>query len=408
MVGIAMAQPAMMTKGNKMLVSVGDSMDIQISETRDVLHPEIVGAWDYDSIPHPETPLMCPAFNGDWTTRVEYSWYIWETSWEEYSSEYPTLWCLPLESGYIKVTVGDNEGNTGVDSIWFNVKSTVSPMQDFIMEIGDDLYPTFSGIATPEHYNFYVLKSYSANNFGWDVDFLLSPGQWSWTDEDAHYSEDSLWVYRGLLFDTCRGIDIEQWVPGMLLKCEQVGSGYFLDMHTLLQTDGQLFQDIYGIQFVYFVYTVDQYGNRHHFIQNGEPVVLPDNATRWEIPGEHIDPYYQCGISQVLDDGSYKLVSLSNKIPNPLLDPTGLTEVQDLSVSVYPNPNNGTFTVLGNGILRIVDLLGQSVLSERIDGEKTVTLPVGMYFVSVNESIRKVIVDWTMYTLCSLLQRVFL
>ena len=64
---------------------------------------------------------------------------------------------------------------------------------------------------------------------------------------------------------------------------------------------------------------------------------------------------------------------------------------------VYPNPNNGTFTVEGEGRLKVFNLLGQAVIDRDLDGKLTLTLPSGMYLVRlvngmVNET-RKVVVE---------------
>jgi hypothetical protein len=64
---------------------------------------------------------------------------------------------------------------------------------------------------------------------------------------------------------------------------------------------------------------------------------------------------------------------------------------------VWPNPNNGTFTVEGEGHLKVFNLLGQAVIDRDLDGKLTLTLPSGMYLVRlvngmVNET-RKVVVE---------------
>ena len=223
------------------------------------------------------------------------------------------------ENGYIKVTVGDNYGQTGTDSIWFNVKDPVSPLGDFIMEIGDDLYPTFSGIATQEHEKLSIVGGTIPGEYTHYEEFFLSPGEWHYEDINAFYSDDSLWVYYGYIFDTCES-RLYFTLPGLLLNVENENENWYLSTKTLLQNDNGYFQyGNIGYYFVYLIYTIDQYGNRHHFLdENGNPIILPSETTSWQIPGPHIDPYYQCGVAKVLEDGTYELLSLSNKVPNPL------------------------------------------------------------------------------------------
>lgn len=59
---------------------------------------------------------------------------------------------------------------------------------------------------------------------------------------------------------------------------------------------------------------------------------------------------------------------------------TGVDENQDL-MRVYPNPSAGVVTVEGTGRLVVVNTLGQQVLSCVVDGQATINLPVGLYFV---------------------------
>ena len=121
--------------------------------------------------------------------------------------------------------------------------------------------------------------------------------------------------------------------------------------------------------------------------------MLQPEVTAWQIPGPHIDPYYQCGVGRQLDDGSYVLLSLSNKVPNPWPDTDGIVQNDDSSFSVYPNPTNGTFTVEGTGQMTITNVLGQTVLAREIDGMENVELPRGMYFVKLNGQTRKIVVE---------------
>ena len=50
-------------------------------------------------------------------------------------------------------------------------------------------------------------------------------------------------------------------------------------------------------------------------------------------------------------------------------------------LKVYPNPSEGSFFVEGTGKLMVVNALGQLILTRDIDGQTTLTLPAGLYFV---------------------------
>lgn len=63
------------------------------------------------------------------------------------------------------------------------------------------------------------------------------------------------------------------------------------------------------------------------------------------------------------------------------------------SLNVYPNPTQGQITVEGTGLMVVVNLLGQEVLSQQIDGKATIELPKGIYLVRVNNAMSKVVVE---------------
>lgn len=389
---IAMAQPATMTKGkiDSKSTKVDNKEVCQDKGTMDILDVEIITEYG-ETFQHPETELLCP-FARWFMTNNEYSWYRWESTFMTgIIGEDPYIRYHVTSPGYIKVTVGDDNGNTGSDSIWFNIKP-VYQMENFIMEIGDDHYPTFSGIVAPDHTMIIFERENYPGTAGYDQNPPISPGDWSWRDADAHYDENNLWLYLEILFDTCDYEPLVTRIPGLLLDTKEENDNWYLDMKTLIQTDNGYYYNNYGIEFVYFVYTVDGDGVRHHFIdETGQPVILPQDATTWQIPGPHADKEYQCGVAQITEDG-YKLLSLSNKVENPLIDPTGLQE-QTNSISIYPNPAQGRFTVKGTGGMTVSNLLGQVVLVKEIDGQTTVALPQGMYFVKLGNEIRKIVVE---------------
>ena len=386
-IGIAMAQPAMSPIGSENVSTTVESLFTCEQGVREVLPVEIVSL-DGDHFPRPMTELSCPGGIG-FMTLEQYEWYLWETSFVADGGIYDhwDFGCLRLHSGYVKVTVGDAQGNTGTDSIWFPIKES-QMLENFMMEVGDDLYPTFSGTALPEHVRLRMYR-YNHGTVVGQQQFMLEPGYWEFRDENAYYQDGELWEYMFQLLDTCYST-LEYDILGMLLETSQVGDDWKLLTKTELSQNGGLFGPY---EFVYFVYTIDENGVRHHFMQGDQPVKLDQYTSEWTIPGPHVDPYYQCGVARILEDGTFELLSLSNKVPNPLHDTNGLDEPsQYLSMSVYPNPTSGRFKVVGTGNLRVVNTLGQCLLSQTIDGEKDICLPHGIYFVSVNERVEKVIV----------------
>lgn len=79
----------------------------------------------------------------------------------------------------------------------------------------------------------------------------------------------------------------------------------------------------------------------------------------------------------------------------PILTSIDLTvpEITDASFNVYPNPAQGRFTVEGTGRMTVSNLLGQVVLVKEINGQTTVALPRGMYFVKLGNETQKIVVE---------------
>ena len=65
-------------------------------------------------------------------------------------------------------------------------------------------------------------------------------------------------------------------------------------------------------------------------------------------------------------------------------------------LSVYPNPSAGAVMIEGTGRLVVTNALGQQILIRDIDDRTTLTLPIGLYFVRLeNEkgvSVNKLVV----------------
>lgn len=71
----------------------------------------------------------------------------------------------------------------------------------------------------------------------------------------------------------------------------------------------------------------------------------------------------------------------------------GIEEATDINFNVFPNPAQGNVTIEGNGLLTIVNSLGQTVFAKEIYDEETVALPRGVWFVKLDDKVRKIVVE---------------
>ena len=391
------------------LASAQTKHTTMLETTRDTLHPEIVRdnwSW-YGHYQHPATDTICSAW-GDVCTSEPYAQYQWEVD-EQFlpiggDLTGPEIYVEFNHSGYLKVTVWDTLGNSGTDSIWFNIKDWTVPIDDFTMEIDSSNHAVFSGTVTPEQAYISVLRSLDTINWTLVYGHQVSPGHWSWRD-DVHFSPDTIWNYRPRYADTCGNVINPEMTPGMMMGTQPApGGGWYLTMKSVMQSNKKELEGRDGEEYVYALYTVDHDGVRHPFEVDGEQVVLPTSTQAYLLPGRHPDAYYQGGIGKLTGgkDGGMEVLSYSNKVENPLPD---LDDVGDLSgdgtnatgLKVWPNPNNGTFTVEGEGRLKVFNLLGQAVIDRDMDGKLTLMLPSGMYLVRLvngtTSETRKVVVE---------------
>lgn len=68
-------------------------------------------------------------------------------------------------------------------------------------------------------------------------------------------------------------------------------------------------------------------------------------------------------------------------------------ELESQSFTVYPNPSHGAITVEGFGRLTVMNLLGQVIFTQEIEGKITLALSQGVYFVRMGNAVRKVVVE---------------
>ncbi len=67
-------------------------------------------------------------------------------------------------------------------------------------------------------------------------------------------------------------------------------------------------------------------------------------------------------------------------------------EISDSQLLIFPNPSSGNIIIESNGIVTITNIHGQTILTKQIVDRETVTLPKGVYFVTINNKTGKVII----------------
>lgn len=78
---------------------------------------------------------------------------------------------------------------------------------------------------------------------------------------------------------------------------------------------------------------------------------------------------------------------------NHLKFPTSLPEREETMIQVYPNPATDCFIIEGTGVLIVMNMQGQTILTQEIDSKTTVELPQGLYFVKLGGATRKIVVE---------------
>lgn len=83
----------------------------------------------------------------------------------------------------------------------------------------------------------------------------------------------------------------------------------------------------------------------------------------------------------------------SRLLSNRSLDYVGLGEKENKVFNLYPNPTTGRVTIEGTGRLTITNTLGQTLLTRDITDTETIDLPSGIWFVKLDGTTRKVVVE---------------
>ena len=141
--------------------------------------------------------------------------------------------------------------------------------------------------------------------------------------------------------------------------------------------------------------TEDDWGhNQIHGNGNGGVVYDLYNNSAFDIMA--VGNYWGTTDTQEIEDH----ITHQNDDPNwglvtfvPFLENDNVSESDITVFELWPNPAKSRFTVKGTGIMTITNAVGQTILTKEIDGEETIALPRGLYFVKTGNTSRKVIVE---------------
>lgn len=102
---------------------------------------------------------------------------------------------------------------------------------------------------------------------------------------------------------------------------------------------------------------------------------------------------------ELLNDGNNDLVwgvdsnKTNDGFPVLVHDNFG-AKVRNMPVlNIYPNPSKGKFYVEGVGYLTVTTILGQTVIAMKINGLQMITLPKGIYLITLKGITNKVVVE---------------
>ena len=140
------------------------------------------------------------------------------------------------------------------------------------------------------------------------------------------------------------------------------------------------------------IVTNDQ-GNNGGIVSNGFQGTEENNYYLNTCGGEGIgtamtetemrDPSFVTTLNSDTEVWGYDEDNLNDGYPILITIDFSINETTDPSMSIYPNPTSGNFTVEGAGRLIVFNILGQKMMEQNIDQQTIITLPKGIYLLKL-------------------------
>lgn len=375
--------------------SVATSKNTEVCTERTDVH---MVKWVYGELQElPEGDIYHCPFGLFVTTNVEVDSVLWSRN--DYDDPESTLQdsvtCLNLNHSYTLTMQAWLNGESFYEEKSFIIKDYINDPFILTMDIDENNHPRFQFTNTNEHEILILYRSLDTvpltpeTEYLWEFIegiFFYHAGTQTYIDESVTMSEDTIWNYIEIISDTCLNIQYLDVQPGLMMGTQPApGGGWNLLMKSCMSTQK-------SADYSYAIYTIDGAGERHLFCDDdGHPMILPTSTSSIRLK-EHPDAFYQGAVVRTdARDGTFEVVSYSNKVENPIPDINGIGESQS-EISMYPNPAIGAFTIEAEGHVVICNALGQAVKEMVVSGKVTVELPCGMYYVKSGGVTEKIMV----------------
>jgi len=211
-------------------------------------------------------------------------------------------------------------------------------------------------------------------------------GEWT----DTVNSTNQTWRYKITTIDTC-GNESPQSLYHQTISTATVPlvpSGYRVEWTEYLIEGGKGGETKSVSN--YYVFAVNGLGG--NWLPN-QIAMVSGYVTNYNLPAIN-DSMFVVGA----DLGAKSLtngLALSNVVDNPMI--SGISNIVATGqIPIYPNPSSGDFTVTGEGILSVYNVIGECVLTGTIHGKTMFHLNSGIYMVKITKQnttlIQKVII----------------